>query len=636
MFAINTQYAVRRLLPFIFSIFLGCILHGQAFSQIVINEIIQNPAAVSDAVGEWFEVFNPGGSPVDINGWTIRDNDFDSHVIDNSGPLMVPAGGFLVLGINADFAANGGVTVGYQYSDLFLANGADELVLLDTTMAEIDRVEWDGGPSFPDPNGASMSLVGPGLDNNVGANWCEAPTPFGAGDRGTPGAANDCPIGPPLVINEIDYDQPGLDLAEFIEIKNTGNSIESLSGVTLLLVNGATGASYGSFPLPSVSLAPGDYFVVCTNAATVQNCDLDVLSSIQNGSPDAVALIFSGVVFDAVSYEGDTVAPYTEGSGSGLEDSGASGQDFKGIGRFPDGVDTDQNNVDLVNSCITPGRPNTSLSGNCAPGGPALEIFEVQGSGLASPSAGQAVSLADNAVTALGTNGFFIQTPSARTDGDVDTSDGIFVFTGGAPAVSVGDRVDVTGNVIEFFGFTEVTGSPSVSVTGSGAVPDPVSFDPTVPSPDPLAPSCAIELECYEGMLVEIANGSVTGPNQRFGSDPIAEVFVVARPNRAFREPGIEFPGISGYPVWDGNPEVIELDPDKLGLPNQIIPAGSSFSGIGVLGYEFGGYEFWPRELTFTPAPLPVPVRGRDEGEVTVATLNLFRLFDDFDDPPSV
>jgi len=40
-----------------------------------------------------------------------------------------------------------------------LANGADELVLLDGSSVEIDRVEYDGGPGFPDPNGASMALV---------------------------------------------------------------------------------------------------------------------------------------------------------------------------------------------------------------------------------------------------------------------------------------------------------------------------------------------------------------------------------------------------------------------------------------------------------------------------------------------
>jgi predicted extracellular nuclease len=163
----------------------------------VINEILQNPSIVFDSNGEWFEVFNPTGSAVDIDGWTIKDDDFDSHVINNGGPLVVPASGFLVLGRNADSGTNGGVTVDYQYSDFFLGNSGDEVILLDTSLAEVDRVEYDGGPSFPDPNGASMSLEDSALDNNVGANWCEASTPFGAGDSGTPGGGNDCETGGP-------------------------------------------------------------------------------------------------------------------------------------------------------------------------------------------------------------------------------------------------------------------------------------------------------------------------------------------------------------------------------------------------------------------------------------------------------
>ena len=87
---------------------------------------------------------------------------------------------------------------------------------------------------------------------------------------------------------------------------------------------------------------------------------------------------------------------------------------------------------------------------------PLLEIFEIQGDGLASPFNGQVVDTDDNVVTCLATDGFFMQTPTPGDD-DVNTSDGIFVFTGGAPTVAVGDQVDVIGRVNEFFGFTEIT-----------------------------------------------------------------------------------------------------------------------------------------------------------------------------------
>jgi predicted extracellular nuclease len=164
---------------------------------LVINEIMQNPAAVGDSAGEWFELYNPGEDPVDIDGWTIQDNDTDSHVIANGGPLVVPAGGFLVLGNNGDSATNGGVAVDYMYASIALANGADELVLITSSATEVDRVEWDGGATFPDPTGASMALIDPVLDNELGENWCTAGTSYGAGDLGTPGAANDCDVPPP-------------------------------------------------------------------------------------------------------------------------------------------------------------------------------------------------------------------------------------------------------------------------------------------------------------------------------------------------------------------------------------------------------------------------------------------------------
>ena len=172
-----------------------------------------------------------------------------------------------------------------------------------------------------------------------------------------------------LVINEIDYDQPSTDKAEFIEIKNVSSGTIHLDPYEVELVNGTGGGAsvYQTIDLPNVDLAAGDYYVVCGDATNVPNCDLDVspdTNLIQNGAPDAVALKLSGAVVDAVSYEGDTGTPYTEGSGTGLKDDPAKA--FSGISRFPDGTDTDQNNVDLSQRCTTPGAPNGSATTNCS------------------------------------------------------------------------------------------------------------------------------------------------------------------------------------------------------------------------------------------------------------------------------
>ncbi len=72
-----------------------------ADTDIVITEVMQNPLVLSDTDGEWFEIHNTGAAAVDINGWTVKDDGTNSFVIDNGGPLLVPAGAYEVLGRNA-------------------------------------------------------------------------------------------------------------------------------------------------------------------------------------------------------------------------------------------------------------------------------------------------------------------------------------------------------------------------------------------------------------------------------------------------------------------------------------------------------------------------------------------------------
>lgn len=199
-----------------------------AAGDIVITEIFQN-ASGSDTNKEWFEVYNNSGSDIDLNSWIISDNGADSHTINAS--VIVPAGGYAVLGSSADTASNGGVTVNYAYSGINLANGDDEIILT-CNSAVIDQVFYDGGPLFPDPDGASMELSSTfpsarnNTDNDDGANWGVATTPFGDGDLGTPGAAND------FTLSNDNFDTNGFSIypnptaTGFVNIKtNTGGDV---------------------------------------------------------------------------------------------------------------------------------------------------------------------------------------------------------------------------------------------------------------------------------------------------------------------------------------------------------------------------------------------------------------------------
>jgi hypothetical protein len=255
--------------------------------------------------------------------------------------------------------------------------------------------------------------------------------------------------------------------------------------------------------------------------------------------------------------------------------------------------------------------------------GQTVEIWEIQGDGMSSPLEGQTVTTVGNVVTAVGSDLFFMQTPDSRADGDPWTSDGIVVYVGAQPTVSVGDLVDVTGNVSEFYEQTEIAGSPEVTVSSSGHPrPTPATFDADTPSP--LRPWPETELERFEGMWIEVPAGMISAPSNGYG-----EACAAAGGRRLFREPGIRWPGLPGLAVWDGNPEGFELDPYGLGLAGFQAAAGTLFQAHGVLVFEFESYRLWPVSFVAVgEAALPRPVPAPTSHEVAVATQNLRRLGD--------
>jgi predicted extracellular nuclease len=259
-----------------------------------------------------------------------------------------------------------------------------------------------------------------------------------------------------------------------------------------------------------------------------------------------------------------------------------------------------------------------------------VEIFTIQGSGMSSPLVGTEVQTERNVVTAVGREGFFIQTPDARDDGDPGTSNGIYVVTEVSPEVEVGQLVDVVGTVVEFFSWTQLR-DPEIVIRSSGvALPGVRTLDERTPSSSQPWPTN--ELERFEGMRVRIPHGTVVGPSDRFG-----DAWIVAGGGRTFREPGILYPGVAGLPVFDGNPQVFRIAPDGLVGDRTWLAAGSSFAAVGVLAEEFDAYRLWPTELRMLEAPvLPRAVRERRGGEVLVATQNLERLDRSATAPPFV
>ena len=219
--------------------------------DVIINEIMQNPTAVLDKDGEWFEVYNVSVRAIDLNDWTVKDAGSERHKIAHGGPLWLPPRGYLVLGRNADSSANGRVPVAYRYAGFTLGNTADEIILLDGAGTEIDRVAYDGGPTFPAPDGASMQLIRPDLDNALGANWRVSPDPWpgSTGDRGSPGTPNHTARIQGYAYEDVngnrtrEADEPGI------------------ADVVVSLNNGRTTLSIASGWYGFADLAPGTYEV---------------------------------------------------------------------------------------------------------------------------------------------------------------------------------------------------------------------------------------------------------------------------------------------------------------------------------------------------------------------------------------
>ena len=146
--------------------------------------------------------------------------------------------------------------------------------------------------------------------------------------------------------------------------------------------------------------------------------------------------------------------------------------DVKSLNRS-NGVDSNNNSADFTperhhhpqgrQRRSRPGRSSRRSRARSLPR-PAKTIAEIQGTGAASPLVGTSVTTRGKVTATFPTGGFagyYIQTPG--TGGDLTpanhtASDAVFVYSAAtAGSVRIGDYVEVTGAVSEFFGMTQVT-----------------------------------------------------------------------------------------------------------------------------------------------------------------------------------
>jgi hypothetical protein len=484
-----------------------------------------------------------------------------------------------------------------------------------------------------------------------------------------------CEVSAQVVISQI-YGGGGNSGAtlrnDFVELLNTGNSPVSVSGWCVQYASATGSFTFSNNQKTDLSgtVQPGAYYLIqqaqgaggTTNLPTPDATGLTAMSA-NNGkvallNSCATALssgegVSGGRIVDFVGY-GSTASLF-EGAGptGTLTNTTAALRNGNGC------TDTNSNAADFTTGTPNPrnsASPTVTCGGGPGPGPMAVAIHDIQGSGSASPLVGQSVSTT-GIVTAIKTNGFFLQDEAANYDSDPNTSEAVFVFTAGAPpgAAALGNKVQVIGNVSEFVPsadpaqppLTELTGASVTLVSSGNALPPAI----TITSADTNPAGGIEQLEKYEGMRVFVGSLTVIGPtlgsvNEANATATSNGIFfgVISGLARPFREPGVQVPdplpsgAPAGVPRFDANPERIRVDSDGQAGGTAIdVTSGATVMNItGVLDYAFRTYTILPDPSsppTFTGNISAVAVSAANPTEFTVATFNLERFFDTFDDP---
>lgn len=438
-----------------------------------------------------------------------------------------------------------------------------------------------------------------------------------------------------VFISELHYDNIGTDVGEFIEIAAPMGT--DLTGYSLVLYNGNGGTVYGTVALSGVVANQ-------SNGQGTIAVDFAV-NGIQNGAPDGVALVDAeGNVLEFLSYEG----AFTAVGGP------ANGRTSVDIGVAEDGDTPIGQSLQLIDGVWTgplaasKGAVNSADSGGDDGGGDleSTAIYTIQGAGHSSALVGQTVSTV-GIVTAVDTNGFYLQ--DAVGDGDIATSDAIFIFTGSAPTVAVGHELQVTGTVSEFtpggvatrnLSTTQLGGSltittlstgnelPAAVVLGQGDRLPPTenidddafgSFDPVTDGID--------FFESLEGMRVTAQDLRVVNGTNGFG-----EIFGVV--DNGAGATGLSDRGTLNLSPDDFNPERVQVQFDS-GVFDFAFPAvnvGDNLGDVtGVVNYDFGNFQIVATEdftgnIQAAGLQREVSTLSGSSDQLTVASYNVLNL----------
>lgn len=255
---------------------------------ILINEVAWSGTAASTN-DEWFELYNPGSTPINLNGWRLQAAD---------GNPNIPLSGTILPGDYFVVAPDAGIfntpLVDLTYPSGSFNNNGEVLSLLDPTGNPVDTANSAGG-NWPagtaSPTYASMERKGLVVDSATAWSTYGGTTPVafdrnGGPVRGTPGQANwittvtatptvtptltltttgvaTTPTPANVVISEFRTTGPNGGNDEFVEIYNRTTSPVSIASWEIRKSSGCGTSVEKVATIPAgVTLNPGQHYLI--------------------------------------------------------------------------------------------------------------------------------------------------------------------------------------------------------------------------------------------------------------------------------------------------------------------------------------------------------------------------------------
>ena len=644
---IFTSYGRKLIYASAIFFFLSFYSLGQ--TNVFINEIHYDNAGAD--TNEAIEICAPTGTL--LNGWSL--------VLYNGNDKKV----YKTTNLSGTVSGSNGI--GYfvqQYTSNGIQNGApDGVALVNASNTVVQFLSYEGtitaldGPangmtsqnigvseSSSTPSNFSLQLKGTG-SNYSDFTWeSPAQSTFGvANNSQTVQGANTGGSQITIFINEIHYDNAGTDTNEAIEIAAPAGT--SLNGWSLVLYNGNDKKVYNTTSLTgTISGSSGvGYLVKHFNT-----------NGLQNGAPDGVALVnASNTVVQFLSYEGTITAEDGPANGMTSQDIGVSEtsstpQNFSlqltGTGsKYEDftWAAQAQNTFGAINNNQT-----FNSGSNGGGNGSYTLISAIQGSGSTSPMVGQTVTVKAIVVGDFQDNdtaGFFIQEEDADVDSDIKTSEGVFVYAPSGTTVSVGDLVEVTGTVTEYYNQTQIGAVSQITKVSSGN---------TLPAPTvlQLPRTTAGDLEKYEGMHVKFTQDLFVTNTYLLGR---GGELTLSSSDRLYQPTNVVAPGsqaiakqasnaLNSIVLDDAsvkqNPDPVIFPGAKLTFANTVRGGDKVTNVQGVLAYRWSGfnlgststnaYRIYPTQTpTFTNTNARTSNPTAVGGTLKVASFNVLNYF---------